>query len=1153
MADDDLSTRPRNVGEKDGQDTESWSVPLAQWTAAGAGPTPRVYLGHAREAPPPTAKGSRFCHRPLILRAGAYVSPVTSEPQRSSPPPLPTPRTAPSTRAAPTTATATTSRRSAWPQHEPGSVQYLARLLRLAQCRRPDSDMADFLASFNFGAEDAALPKSSSCASIEELQLRLHDVLSDKSTPTRAQHVATTLDLGEAAQLAVSLSAAEATSPRPWARPTAALGDSVQQWERENKGKAKAVIGEYLSKEMDPILMSRPAFDCRGTIKISLLRGSRAVSVKYDHTPLHKTVGEVAELFKPPPRPTVTRAPEKQKTPKKPGSARKKREYTKALDENGNPRKRKRSKTEGAQSQAAGQSQGQQPLSEMAPNTQGSLQVSDAPAAQNPAAETIPMGPGPPQTTTGGSFPLNLAPEEALRRREAAIKLLTEAGVDPDTLSTEQFNIFANQSPELQKESLNMLVKYGAERLRIVHPSNRDGSASTPTSATTTPTMASGSAASQDTTTTELGPPSAATAQETPKSAKGSRRKGPSKSRIACFQCKDRRVKCPKELPTCAECQTAGTSCEYASRPKAKKESKSEAIVPADYDAEDDSQFEQEAEQVPAQEPVEEQPQMNLGLDHLPPEEEEEAQEDDSQEDAQKAQSVENGEEPGVEDTSYSSYPQMPVADMLGPTLDMQNDSHQPMQQSQAPYFRSASGLALPQPEEPPVVQMHPSTSGLVLPQSTVQYPSHTSSMAADASSLVSRSDEAAQMLAAQQAQQAQQAPKSSRRSLPTVPPQRQSHTDSPVQPTGVSGWASSVNQSPQLMSTAMATASSHTRNGSDSRRQDHRQIDSPQMQEAMALSQAALDRQRQAQAAPMMMQASAQSISSNSADEARAKSRQGQRAQTKTPRGMQSAQSAYEAPPPPEPTMNQSSASNQYRSGTMNISNAQAYGNYNRYSDTLQNTSSSDRVGYEPYSYQRSSQGGTTYSSYDYGRSPATTISMEDSDSMTTMASAYPSSGSVNMPDTLAAVRARNNVPNRTSSPYNNQAAQNARQRPVQGQPSTASPEYNLRTASMPQPTRPAHTGPNTHLQQQQQQSQRHHSQSQSHRRQPQHQPHQQLQRQSQTTQQHQPQAQSQQSHQGQQGWYGFGETGDSSYPFDLQRSNYNWKMPDEPWGGVS
>lgn len=79
---------------------------------------------------------------------------------------------------------------------------------------------------------------------------------------------------------------------------------------------------------------------------------------------------------------------------------------------------------------------------------------------------------------------LNVPPAEATRRRETAIRLLTEANVDPATLSEEQFSIFANQAPDLQKESLTMFVKYGAERLRIVHPTKDSAASSIHSSAT---------------------------------------------------------------------------------------------------------------------------------------------------------------------------------------------------------------------------------------------------------------------------------------------------------------------------------------------------------------------------------------------------------------------------------------------------------------------------------------------------------------------------------------------------------------------------------------------------------------------------------------------------------------------------------------------
>lgn len=228
--------------------------------------------------------------------------------------------------------------------------------------------------------------------------------------------------------------------------------------------------------------------------------------------------------------------PEKQKSPKKPPSARKKRDSTKALDENGNPRKRKKKTTE-AQLEA-GPAPEQQSLGQGTQNGQGSLQLADDSAAGAAQASQEPH-----QPSAAASFPLNLSPEEAARRRDAATKLLADAGVDPESLSTEQFNIFANQSPDLQKESLSMLAKYGAERLRIVHPSNRDSSASVAPSSTATPMQTTHAAAPGPMTTTELVPRAPGAEDKTEGAAKGPKRRKMGKSRNACFHCKSRKVK----------------------------------------------------------------------------------------------------------------------------------------------------------------------------------------------------------------------------------------------------------------------------------------------------------------------------------------------------------------------------------------------------------------------------------------------------------------------------------------------------------------------------------------------------------------------------------------------------------------------------------
>jgi hypothetical protein len=136
----------------------------------------------------------------------------------------------------------------------------------------------------------------------------------------------------------------------------------------------------------------------------------------------------------------------------------------------------------------------------------------------------------------------NVSPEEAARRQAAAKAKLQEAGVDPNSLSADQFNIFSNQSPEVQKESLNMLAKYGAERLRIVQPANRDSPAtfSTATPAETASGKGKGAATRQANGRNGLDNliTSEQIASETPQK----KAKKPGKSRLVCFSCKGSRT-----------------------------------------------------------------------------------------------------------------------------------------------------------------------------------------------------------------------------------------------------------------------------------------------------------------------------------------------------------------------------------------------------------------------------------------------------------------------------------------------------------------------------------------------------------------------------------------------------------------------------------
>ncbi|KAF9765413.1 hypothetical protein IL306_002306 [Fusarium sp. DS 682] len=499
--------------------------------------------------------------------------------------------------------------------------------------------------------------------------------------------------------------------------------DSYQQWTRQNaKNPTKTIVGEFSQREPVPVLhgnwrvpagivsiadneTARPAFDCRGSITIAFNRGSRSITVKYDHTPLHKTVAELAAHFKPVPRqlgPGAQKLQEqqqkaKEKTPrksrgeKKVKKERKKRDSTvKAQDENGNPRKRKKKKNNGACQPTDSVDRpmilpdypGASAIDEQ--NQGGPSYTNGGQAAENAGQEGFNHYPqglmGDASATANGTssqqangqtasvtFPVNVSAAEAARRREAATTMLSNAGVDPTTLSPEQFGIFANQAPELQRESLNMLVKYGAERLRIVHPGNKEGSTQASSSTQNSQTTSTGPR-----TTKELVPQSSVqsnvntdtevaasqTADDT--STFKRKRKKMGKSRTACFACKERKTKCPRERPTCIECADHGTACEYAPqklRNKTTKAKKSEAIAVDDDDDEEDEEDEQQEDA------------QGEG-----PEQEEDEQQDTSQD---------------------YYYPQMNIGNMVTNNDTTTQDTHS----TQNNHYQPTSGLVLPQPD----------------------------------------------------------------------------------------------------------------------------------------------------------------------------------------------------------------------------------------------------------------------------------------------------------------------------------------------------------------------------------------------------------------------------------------------------------------------
>lgn len=185
------------------------------------------------------------------------------------------------------------------------------------------------------------------------------------------------------------------------------------------------------------------------------------ITVKLEHTPLHKTVAELAELFKPAPS-AVRAEPGRQKDGE--GKKRKSQAGENRVNNEESPKKRR--KTQDTHPDDATKNGTRTPKPKRSRPSKATEPNNDG---ADPAAN---------EDAQRGAL-LNLSPSEAARRRDEAVRKLSEAGIDPSTLSSEQFDIFSNQSPDLQTESLAMLVKYGAERLRIVHP-NKDNSSSSP-------------------------------------------------------------------------------------------------------------------------------------------------------------------------------------------------------------------------------------------------------------------------------------------------------------------------------------------------------------------------------------------------------------------------------------------------------------------------------------------------------------------------------------------------------------------------------------------------------------------------------------------------------------------------------------------------
>ncbi|KAJ4205161.1 ATP-dependent DNA helicase II subunit 1 [Fusarium falciforme] len=1007
------------------------------------------------------------------------------------------------------------------PQQEPGSAQYLDRLLRLARCRRTlrsssSSAMADFLASFNLGAQTPAASSNPQCDSVQDLQLRLRGALDAKVTPNRAEHLSITLELGATVRFELSVSEPEngaldnlnnidplmggmrsasvaadqaggqlsrvvfandtlmnqpqddpalqrsvakhiiglvsATDGSTWTVREVSRGsqgwtftylckDSYQQWNRQtSKNPTKAIVGEFSQRDPDPVLHARPAFDCRGSVTIAFNRNSRAITVKYDHTPMHKTVAQLAEYFKPLPRQLGPGAQKlqqqktKENTPKKAKGEkreRKKRE-TKAQDENGNPRKRKKKNDGAAQATAPADGpmippdypgappiDGQGGLSYAAgEQTDGTVQnqqgfsdypqglMGDAPAAAN--GSTTQTRSQPPSVI----YPVNVSAAEAARRREAALTMLSNAGVEPSTLSAEQFNIFSNQAPELQRESLGMLVKYGAERLRIVHPGNREGSAQTNASASTT---SSQTTPSGPMTTKELVPQSGAqsnvgtdneaptsteaeAAAEAPETAKRDKRKKMAKSRTACFPCKARKTKCPKERPTCTECESHGTACEYAPqkpRNKKKKPEESETIVVEDDEDEED-------------------------------EEEEEQQQEDAEEDAPEE------EDSTQQDASQDySYPQMNIENMVTTT----DTTSQDLQTSQNGYYQPPSGLSLPQPD-PYSNTQQPMTAdpGLVMPPrqtyntgmpEVTQPPPPAPAPAGTIAPIESRRWTAI-------------GPgNKTRRSLPSEPVHSNGQNVPAANPQP-SDWAQSSNNtmpatnvsslSPQMAYSRSANQQSRQVNQNVSR--DHSQM-ADGMQQATAVSNTVMQQARQSPVAAAAMIAQARKSPYQQAAVPRATSRQSQQNQSRTPEADQTR--GYQ---PPADMGHQHNTRSSARHDTSQMTNNSGYGEYGRYSST--NTAASHQSSHRGYDQTNSMMQQNTDTT---SQTAAMAMSLA-SGTPSTMSTSYPAiTSSANQ---WSSSSGRNDRSYGSNSSYHDQSAYS---QPASSKPgSTSRQNFNMR-----------------------------------------------------------------------------------------------------------
>ncbi|KAI0101650.1 hypothetical protein GGR51DRAFT_529756 [Nemania sp. FL0031] len=752
--------------------------------------------------------------------------------------------------------------------------------------------------------------------------------------------------------------------------------DSLQAWNRANgKNPDRPVIGSYSGPGgLDPINLSRPAFDCRGTLTIAFSKSSRGIVVKYEHTPLHRTVTQLVDRLVPAPIPVPSASNGNQRTPKA--------KRPRLTDGEASARRRKTPKEKPAPVDGENSTtkkrtpRAKRPLPDGEENGEGSRKkrrksgkasTADMGGLEN--AQSTPQSQAPSNTTgdkLGLTGFLNVPPAEAERRRQTAIELLVGKGIEPSTLSAEQFNIFANQAPNLQSASLDMLAKYGAERLRIVHPDEKEQVAS---SSNSTP------ATEQAVNTAAAPPPPPGNADTPTKKSRSKKRKSaglltevsigngavvpleqggglgttesalkptPSrarKTRGRCETCKQRNAQCTKEHPSCSVCIGAGVDCVYLPpKPRRKSEKVVETIEQEDSNVGEENDDVQPEEASAGQ--TSDRPESHITIPPQPP--------------------------PDIENEEFIPDPNILSGPVGHQTSAMQSASNTSY------YQHSQSGINFPQISSAQAAASITSMPNFTYPEArnnedATQPASGIGFPPTSTHTQQSQGPPASQPISASSTDhQAHSAASAMRKSLPTSQP-KQTPIPPPTIPTHTSNWASSP---PMRHSTSTSPKVTHQQAAKRSKSRKSKVEPEPQHDNLK-------------HAAPQSTQYQSPMTRSPYQSAAYVNPRQGRRSQTNTP-------VATNSRPPPQPSSTTThqpvTTAPSYTTTTASSSapNYDPYPRYNnsnsgneQYADTGADHNSS-RITYESSSYQTNttSTAPSSYSSipsYDYGRASGT------------------------------------------------------------------------------------------------------------------------------------------------------------------------------------